>query len=282
METKPKIIVIVGPTTTGKSALAIKLAKALNSEIVSADSRQVYQGLNIGSGKVTKKEMSGIVHHLLDIASPKQRFTVSRFKQAGSKAITQILQSGKIPIVVGGTGFYLDTLVNGLVLPIVKPNLELRQFLSKKTVTDLYQQLKQLDPTRAKTIDQHNPQRLIRAIEIATTLGKVPKIKVNLNYDPLFIGLDYPDDILKQKINKRLRERLKQGLVAEVKKLHQQGLSWKRLEELGLEYRSVARYLQGKINKLELVTELESAIWHFAKRQRTWFKRNKDINWLIS
>lgn len=280
MKTKPKVIVIVGPTATGKSALAIALAKKVNGEIISADSRQVYKGLDLGSGKVTKKEMGSIPHYLLDVVSPKKRFTVNQFKKLGQKAIAQIIKKNKVPVIVGGTGFYIDALVNGLALPAVKPNLKLRKALSKKTVTELYQELKKLDPTRAKNIDRHNPHRLIRAIEIARTLGKVPKIKLENNYDPLFIGLDLPDLNLKQNINTRLAKRLKQGLVAEVKKLHQQGLSWRRLEELGLEYRSVARYLQGKISKAELIKELETDIWHFAKRQRTWFKRNKKIVWL--
>lgn len=280
METKPKIIVVVGPTATGKSSLAVQLAKSLGGEIISADSRQVYRNLNIGSGKITKREMSGIPHHLLDVANPQRTYTVNQFKKQAEQAIVRILKSSKVPIIVGGTGFYIDALVNGLVLPAVKPNLKLRKLLGKKTTLELYKQLKKLDPTRAKNIDQQNPHRLIRAIEIATLLGKVPKIKTKSLYDPLYIGLDYPDQILKQKINQRLDSRLKQGLTAEVKKLNKQGLSWQRLEELGLEYRSVARHLQNKISKQEMVKELERDIWHFAKRQRTWFKRNKQINWL--
>ncbi len=282
METKPKIIVIVGPTATGKSALAVKLAKKIGGEVISADSRQVYRGLNIGSGKISKKEMEGVPHYLLDVASPKKRFTANQFKKLGEKAIAKIIKKNKTPIIVGGTGFYIDALVGGLVWPEVPPNDKLRAILAKLPTDQLYQKLRALDPARAKTIDRHNPRRLIRAIEIARALGRVPKLKAKPEYEPLFIGLDLPDQILKQKINRRLTARLKQGLVAEVKKLHQQGLSWKRLGELGLEYRSVARHLQGKISKQELVKELEQDIWRFAKRQRTWFKSNHQIVWLKS
>lgn len=277
---KPKIIAVVGQTATGKSNFAVELAKKLSGEIISADSRQVYTGLNIGAGKITKKEMAGIPHHLLDIANPKRVFSVSDFKTFGEKAIQSILTKNKIPIICGGTGFYIDTLLTGALFPEVPPNEILRKKLEKLTLPKLAEKLKKLDPKRFKTIDQNNPVRLIRAIEIATALGRVPTIKTKSSYEIFWIGLELPDEILKEKIHVRLLARMKQGMLAETKRLHQNGLSWKRMQELGLEYRFMALHLSGKISKSEMLSQLEIAIWHYAKRQKTWFKRNQDIYWI--
>jgi tRNA dimethylallyltransferase len=276
MKSKPKVIVIVGPTTSGKSDYAVELAKICNGEVISADSRQVYQGLNIGAGKITKKEMGDIPHHLLDVANPKRVFTVSHYQKLTTKKIAEIIKRGHTPIVVGGTGFYIQAIVDGLILPEVKPDPRLRKELAKKSTEELAKILKKLDPARLKDIDTKNPVRLIRAIEIATA----PKLKVKAPaYDFDMIGLSWPDEILKERIKTRLHKRLKQGLVSEVKKLHQNGLSWKRLKALGLEYRYVALFLQNKISKTEMIAILETEIWRYAKRQLTWFKKDKRINW---
>src|SRR3989344_6814532 len=186
---KSKILVIVGPTASGKSAFAVLFAKRLNGEIVSADSRQVYKGLNIGSGKITKREMMGIPHYMLDLVSPAQKFTVVQFREMAEKVIDEILARGKLPILVGGTGLYVDAITKGLIIPDVPPNQTLRQKLNKLTSTKLYKQLLKLDPKRAKQVDKNNPRRLIRAIEIAKALGKVPAIKARPKYDPVIIGL---------------------------------------------------------------------------------------------
>jgi len=285
---KPKIIVIVGPTASGKTALAIKLAKKLNGltgqgEIISADSRQVYKGLDIGTGKVTKKEMAGIPHHLLDVADPKKIFTVADFKKLAEQKIKEIIARGKTPIMVGGTGFYIQVIVDNLILPEVGPNKKLRAKLAVKTTAELFEILKKLDPSRAGEIDRQNPVRLIRAIEIAKTLGKVPPLitaRPSLAvYDFEIIGIKIEQKELNKKIHKRLIERLKQGMLAEVKKLHAHGLSWKRLEELGLEYRYLARFLRGKITKSEMIERLEKEIIKYSKRQMTWFKRDSRIRW---
>ena len=289
---------ILGPTASGKSELAVKLAKKFNGEIVSADSRQVYKGMDIGTGKITKKEMQGIPHYLLDVASPKRRFTVSQYRKLVLKTINKIFKKGKIPILCGGTGFYIQAVVDGIVIPEVPPDWKLRKKLEKKSVEELYKILKKLDPKRAKTIESKNPRRLIRAIEIILkTKRPVPALKKNpLPYPVLLISIKKGKKELSSLIRERLLRRLKRGMIAEVKKLKKSSLSWKRLEEFGLEYRFVAQYLQKKLKSKEdkssssslavaqeydeMVNLIQKEIEHFAKRQMTWFKRNKRINWV--
>jgi tRNA dimethylallyltransferase len=277
---KAKILVILGPTATGKSDLAVALAKKFNGEVISADSRQIYKGMDLGTGKITKKEMGGIPHHLLDIVKPNTLFSVSKYKARAHKAIEQILKKNKLPIICGGTGFYIDAIVKNISLPEVPPNKKLRAQLEKKSPEKLYEILMKLSPTRAKNIDKHNTVRLIRAIEIAKALGDVPEIQEKPSqYNCIFIGLDTKDDILKKRIALRLEKRIKLGMIREVEKLHDGGVSWKRLESFGLEYREVALYLQEKITKEQMIANLNNDIWHYVKRQRTWFKRNKEIYW---
>lgn len=276
-----KIIVILGPTASGKSALSIRIAKKFNGEVISADSRQVYKGLDIGTGKITKKEMDGIPHHCLDIVSPRKIFTVSDFKKRADKAIKKIFTKNKTPIIVGGTGLYIQTIVDNIVLPEVAPDWKLRKELGKKTTEEMFTMLKKLDPERAKNIDSKNPRRLIRAIEIAKTLGFVPNLGVQLpSWETIQIGIKLGDKELKENINKRLIYRLKKGMIAEAKKLHSQGLSWKRMDDLGLEYRYLAKFLKGEMSKQEMIEKLKSEIWKYAKRQITWFKRDKKIKWM--
>jgi tRNA dimethylallyltransferase len=286
-----KVLVILGQTATGKSDLAVDLAKKYNGEIISADSRQVYKGLDLGTGKITRKEMQNIPHHLLDIASPKTRFTVADFKRKAEKAITDIHSRNKLPIICGGTAFYIDAVINGMILPEVAPNTKLRIKLNKKDLDNLIKQLERLDPERANTIDSKNKIRVIRAIEIAVSLGKVPKLKTENKYDVLKIGVKWPQKVLDQRIHDRLIKRIKTGMISEVKKLHEQGLSWKRMIELGLEYRYLALYLASSprqpagVNKpkikteKELIFKLETAIKQFSKRQMTWWKRDQEIKW---
>lgn len=278
---KPKLLVILGPTATGKTSLSIELAQKYNGEVISADSRQVYKGLDLGTGKVTKKEMAGIPHHLLDVADPKKQFSVVEYVTLAERAITNILSRGKLPIICGGTGLYIDMLINGATLPEVPPDLKLRAQLEKKSVPQLFAMLKKLDPARAKTIDAKNPVRLIRAIEIAKAIGKVPQLKnVKSKYTVLKIGLDMPDESLKSRITIRLKERLKKGMIREAAHLHTKGLTWKRMEALGLEYREMAKLLTKKINRVELEANLLNDSWHYVKRQRTWFKRDETIVWI--
>ncbi len=277
-----KVIVILGPTATGKSDLAVEIAKKYNGEVISADSRQVYKGLDIGTGKITKKEMRGVPHYLLDMVSPKKTFTVSDWKKAAEKAMKDITSRGKLPIICGGTGFYIDSVVSGIVLPEVAPNTELRKKLEKKTVIELHSMLKKIDPERAENIDSKNPVRLIRAIEIAKALGKVPaltKDTSNTAYSFLQIGLTLPENELKEKIKIRLKSRLKKGMIAEAENLHKAGLSFKRMRELGLEYRYLADLISEKIDRKEFEMKLTTEIWQYVKRQITWFKRDKNIEW---
>lgn len=286
-KTRSKIIVILGTTASGKSDLAVKLARAFQGEIISADSRQVYRDLDLGSGKITLKEMKGVPHHLLDVVSPRTVFTVAKYQKLGQKKIAEILARGNVPIICGGTGFYIDSLTQSTIFPDVPPNQKIRAKLQKKTVVQLAAILKKLDQKRFKTIDRQNPVRLIRAIEIATELGKVPllsRTKANAGSstpnDILFIGIRPKDtETLKKRIRIRLLKRLNLGMVNEVKKLRAHGLSFKRLENLGLEYRSIARFLQKKITQPEMIAELEQDIWKYSKRQVAWFKRNKKIIW---
>jgi len=273
------LISIIGPTSSGKTAFSVRLALLLQKlhipvEIISADSRQVYKELNLLSGKVTKKEMRGIPHHMLSIVSAKQTYSVTRFKTATDKKIKHIISRGHLPILVGGTGYYVDAVTKGIVLPQVSPNRSLRKKLSILTTAELCNILEILDPERSASIDKKNRVRLVRAIEIATALGKVPSTNKTQPYDLLEIYIDLPDNVLKKKIHSRLVSRIRAGMLQEAQEVHASGVSWKRMEELGLECRYSAWYLQGKISKKELILALETAIWKYAKRQRTWFKKS--------
>ncbi len=276
-----RLIVVVGPTASGKSSLAVLLGLQFNGEVVSADSRQVYKGMNLGSGKVTKKEMAGVPHHLLDVADPKRTFTAAHFARLGRKAITGIIARGHTPIVCGGTGFYIRALVDGIVIPDAKPNPKLRAKLEKMPVNKLFELLKAKDPDRAATIDPKNPRRLIRALEIIDALGKVPELKKHpLPYPTLFIGIAREKETLKALIEKRLKARMKLGMLSEIKELHAQGVSWSRLESFGLEYRYGALLLQKKIDKETFIRELTKQIVDYAKRQMTWFRPDTRIHWI--
>jgi tRNA dimethylallyltransferase len=277
-----KIIVILGPTASGKSELAVRLAHKINSEIISADSRQVYKGLNIGTGKITRKEMRGIKHHCLDVASPKKIYTALDFKRCAEKAIEDIFSRGKTPIICGGTGFYIDVALGKIQPAGVPPNWKMRKKLEKKSSEELFKMLRKLNPKWAKNIDRHNPRRLIRAIEITKKLGSPSTTTVVDNDNGcrfLQIGIKLPEKELKKRIEKRVRKMIKNGLINEVKKLRKQELSWKRLYELGFEYKYPALFLQGKISKSEMLKRMILENWHYAKRQMTWFKRDKKIIW---
>jgi tRNA dimethylallyltransferase len=300
MKSKPRVIAIVGPTASGKTALGIWLAKHIQkgscgAEIISADSRQVYKGLDIGTGKVTKKEMAGVPHHLLDIASPKRQLSADDFVKKGTLAIAKIVRNHHIPIVVGGTGYYADTLLGRMTLPQVPPNPTLRTKLEKKSAEELFALLKKKDPRRAATIEPHHKRRLVRALEIAAALGKnLSKAEAMRGvsqtkqpYEVLWLGLNPSQATLQKKISNRLHARMKLGMIREAKQLHAKGLSYKRMEELGLEYRSMARLLQNrrapsasKSAEGALLQELERAIFNYAKRQNRWFKRNPSIVWI--
>jgi tRNA dimethylallyltransferase len=284
MENLGKVVVICGPTATGKSDLAVLIAKKFGGEVISADSRQVYKGLNLGSGKITKKEMLGILHFMLDIADPKKTYTVDKFGKDALKVAKEILKKNKTPIICGGTGMYIDALIDGIQFPQVLPDKKLRKELSTLTTEELFDKLLSLDKNRADQLKndgggQFNRVRLIRSIEIATKLGSVPKLISKVNFEAIFIGLDFDDKTIKDRILLRIKSRMKKGMLNEGRKLHENGLKYKRMHELGLEYGHMASVLEGKESKEEFEQLLANDIWHFVKRQRTWFKRRQEILW---
>jgi len=261
-----KTIFITGPTASGKSDLAIYLAKKFNGEIINADSRQVYKYLDIGSGKISKKEIKQIPHHLLSIAHPKRNYSLIKWLKDSEKAVKKIIKKGKIPIFCGGTILYLKAIKEGWILPEVKPNYKLRKELEKKSNEELYQEIKNFDPQRAKNLDPKNKRRLIRALEIIYILGKVPKIQKEPKYKILILAPKIEKEVLFKKIKKRLIKRIP-GIIKEIKKLRKLGLSFKRITNFGLEYRWFGLYIQ-KGGLLKLITEAcYKDIIRFAKRQ---------------
>ncbi|TSC62967.1 MAG: tRNA dimethylallyltransferase [Parcubacteria group bacterium Gr01-1014_48] len=277
---KIKVLAIVGPTATGKSDLAVLLARKYNGEVISADSRQVYRGLDIGSGKITKKEMRGIPHHMIDIADPKRTYTVAQYQKKARKELYSIVKRKRLPIICGGSGFYVQAIIDNLEFPNVPPNKKLRLQLAQQSPEELYVALSSLDPKRAAVIDKHNSRRLVRALEIVNIQGCVPKQKQQESrFNVCSIGITFPKDILHERIRIRLKKRFKKGMVREVACLHEYGISWKQLESFGLEYRFIAEYLQKKMTLEEMKEKLEQAIRQFAKRQMTWFKRDTHIRW---
>ncbi len=284
----PKVIAILGPTSSGKSSLAIEIARLCDGEIVSVDSRQVYREMDIGSGKVTVEEQKAVPHHVLDVADPRGDYNISHFLRDARSAIQSIVSRKKIPILCGGTGFWMQTLIENRSLPLVPPDLVLRKSLSKKTTEELSSFLESIDPERAQTIDRNNPHRLIRAIEIAKDQGRAQKPisgsliseNISLRYirSPLLIALCPPKEFLDKKIGARLGARFANGMIEEVTRLQENGVSWEKLDSFGLEYRWVSRHLQGFIEEKEMREKLFFDIVHYAKRQMTWIRRWKETN----
>lgn len=274
---KKKVVVITGPTAVGKSDFAVEYAIKNNGEVISADSRQVYKGMDIGTGKITIDEMKGIPHHLLDVVEPNESFNVEKYKILAQKAIDNITSRGKLPIVCGGTGFYVDALIYNISYPHVEHDIKLREELSKMNTDELFNTLKKYDHKYAEGLnnsEKNNTQRLIRSIEIAKEVGKMPElIKNESPYDVDWINLSLPSEELKERIYKRLIKRLDNGMIEEVENLYKNGLSWEKMEEFGLEYRYISRFLRKQISKEEMIEQLKNEIWHYAKRQILWFKR---------
>ena len=281
-----KIIVIVGTTASGKSDLAISLAQKYNGEVISADSRQVYTGLDIATGKVTKDEMQGIPHHLMDIIDPKEVYTASDFARDGQRVLTDIFSRNMVPIIAGGTGFYIDALITPSILSGVPPNKDLRHILEQKTAEELFKQLQTIDARRASDIEnkgeQHLVRRLVRAIEVASSPASDKSHGPDELLEVLWIGITWDKDVLNERIHQRTLSRMNTGMITEAETLHKEGLSWDRMETLGLEYKHLADYLRDRISKEELVEFIERGDRQYAKRQRTWFKRNENIHWLES
>ena len=278
---KSRLVVILGPTASRKSDVAVRAAHLLNGEIVSADSRQVYKGLDIGTGKITEAEMQGVPHHLLDIADPRTVFTVSDYKSRAEEAIDDILSRDKLPILCGGTGLYINAVIDNLVIPEVPPNQELREELADKSVEELYERLLARDPRRAAAIDPKNPRRLVRALEVSSALGAVPELSYGAaRYNPIIVGLQIDPKELSVRIQKRLDDRLAHGMVQEAEKLHAHGLTFDRMKSLGLEYKYLALHIEGELSHEEMRQELFRAIVAYSKRQITWFKKDPRVVWL--
>lgn len=286
----PQVLVILGPTASGKTKLAVALASAFKGEIVSADSRQVYKGMDIGTGKDLKDYKVGrqnIPYHLIDVISPDKKFDLAQYQVLAFKALDKILKKGKLPIIVGGSGLYLQALVDNYDISSIKPDFKKRSQREKLEADEVFNEISQLNPAFANKIndsDKHNLRRLIRYLEIVEQ-GQVLPHKLAPRYDFLVLGLKPAKEILRTKIKNRLLERLeKEDLVGEVKRLHKNGLSWQRLESFGLEYKFIAHYLQKKITYEKMTLDLNIAIRQFAKRQLSWFKRwekqGRKIVWL--
>ena len=277
-----KLVVILGTNASGKSDLGIRLANHLGSEVVSADSRQVYRGLDMGSGKITPAQAGTVKHHLIDVADVSEYFSLAQFQRAAYSAIDSISAAGKLPLLVGGTGLYISAIVEGFQLVDVPPNELLRTELESLPLAQLVEKLEKFDPDAASRIDKSNQRRLIRAIEIASA-GRADSAaqKSSPRYNCLQLGLTWPRQILEERIEKRLGERLAAGMVDEVANLRSRGVSDTRLEKLGLEYRYITRYLRGELGTLDnLRLQLGIAIRQFSKGQLTWFKRDNRIIWL--
>ncbi len=289
IKAKAKVLVILGPTASGKTSLGAALAAEFNGEIVSADSRQVYKGLDVGTGKdLSEYKVWGkkIIYHLIDVVGPKRQFDVARYQSAALKAIAGILERGRLPIIVGGSGLYLQALVDNYRLAAFKAGAK-RAHWEKLPTEELLEKIAALKPGFAKRLnnsERHNARRLARYLEIIRAGGSRAGKKERL-YDFLLLGLTWPDEVLRRRIAERLQARLeKEDLIGEVKALHKASVSWPRLAAFGLEYKFVSRYLKGELGYEEMAERLATAIYRFAKRQKTWFKRwekqGTEIKWI--
>lgn len=274
----PKLIVVLGTNASGKSGLGVELALRYHGEIISADSRQVFRGLNLGSGKITAEEMRGVPHHLLDVRDAGDFFSMADFQRLAYAAIDGVLARGNAPFLVGGTGLYVDAVADGYVFSDTMPNLDYRRELETYDTETLYAMLKRIQPDTE--VDPRNRNRVMRLLEKHRD-GDDAEPGKQARYDVLRLGVTWPRDELRSRIDERLDKRLAQGMVDEVRQLMQRGVSQEFLLKLGLEYRFITRYLTGEISSLEEMKRLLSiAIKQFAKRQMTWFRRNGSIHWL--
>ena len=267
------LLVVLGATASGKTKLSVELARQFNGEVLSADSRQVYRGLDLGSGK-DLAEYQEIPYHLIDLVDPGYEYSIFDFQGHFVEAFEEVSSRNKLPILAGGSALYVDSILKGYRLIEVPENPQLREELAQLSHQQLIEKLKNLKPQLHNTTDLIDHDRLIRAIEIATgeqaanaKLPPFPEIK------PFIIAIDWPREILRARITKRLKERLSQGLIEEVQQLHQQGVAWQTLEFYGLEYRFIAQFLQGKLTENDMFQKLNSAIHQFAKKQDTWLRR---------
>ena len=286
---KPIVYVIGGPTASGKSKLAVELAKKVNGEIISADSMQIYKEMNIGTAKVNKEEMQGVQHYLVDFVSPDERYSVSNFKKDAEKAIEEMLEKGKTPIVVGGTGLYIDSLIYGIEFQNEEVDLEYREKLNKiadeKGLESLYKKAQEIDPEAMKKISINDRKRIIRVLEIYHKTGKTKteqelqsrKNEVKYEYKVFAITMDR--EKLYERIEKRVDSMIEQGLIEEVKQILEKYHTFPTAMQ-GLGYKEVVEYLEGFCTKEEMIEKIKKETRHYAKRQLTWFRKNKETIWL--
>ena len=274
----PKVVAVVGTNASGKSSLGVALAERFGGEIVSADSRQVYRGLDLGSGKITREEMRGVPHHLLDIREPGEFFSMADFQRLAYACIDGILFRGRVPFLVGGTGLYVDSVLDGYLLSDTEPDFSYRAKLEERTTPELYGMLLRLVPDTE--VDPKNRNRVMRMLERIHDGDDVLPSK-QARYESLRLGVSWPREILAGRIQERLERRVGEGMIGEVQGLLDAGVPKEFLLGLGLEYRFITQYLTGEIpDREEMLSQLARAIRKFAKRQMTWFRRNPDILWL--
>ena len=286
---KPKVVVICGPTASGKTALSIELAKRINGEIISSDSMQIYKDMDIGTAKPTKEEMQGIKHYLVDFVEPNKRYSVADFKKDAEKAIEEILENGKVPIIVGGTGLYVDSLIYGIEYQDIKFDEQYRKELENRVeqegLESLYNEAKKIDPQAMEKISSNDQKRILRVLEIYKATGKnkteqeAESRKNGVKYDYKVFAINMDREKLYERINKRVDIMIEQGLIQEVQDL------LKKYDEFptamqGLGYKEVVEYLQGNISKEEMIDKVKMETRRYAKRQITWFKKNKQTIWI--
>lgn len=286
---KPKVIVICGPTASGKTALSIELAKKINGEIISCDSMQIYKDMNIGTAKVTSSEMQGIKHYLIDIISPDVRYSVAEYKRDAENAIYEILKKGKIPIVVGGTGLYVDSLIYGIEYQEIKFDEkyrnELEERAKKEGLESLYEEAKKIDECAIKKISPNDQKRILRILEIYHATGKnktqqeAESRKNEVKYDYKVFAINMDREKLYERINKRVDIMIENGLIEEVENLQKKYNCFPTAMQ-GLGYKEVVEYLENKINKTEMIEKIKQESRRYAKRQLTWFRKNKENIWI--
>ena len=278
MKQKPKLIVIAGTNASGKSGLGVELARRYGGEIVSADSRQVFQGYDLGSGKITPEEMQGVPHHLIDVCKSNDFFSMHDFQRLAYEAIDGILARGHVPFLVGGTGLYIASVTEGYVMSDRMPDLAYRDALEKKSTPELYAMLVSLVPD--VEVDAKNRNRVMRMLEKIHD-GDDHRPHNEPRYDCLKLGVTWDRETLKARIDERLERRMRQGMVDEVRSLMENGATTEFLYKLGLEYRFISQYINGEFATAdEMCAQLSLAIKRFAKRQMTWFRRDREIHWL--
>ena len=286
---KPKVIVICGPTASGKTALSIELAKKINGEIISSDSMQIYKYMDIGTAKTTQEEMQGIKHYLLDFVEPSQRYSVAEFKKDAEKAIEEILQKGKTPIIVGGTGLYVDSLIYGIEYQTIEFDEQYRKQLEerveKEGLETLYNEAKKIDPQAIEKISLNDKKRIIRILEIYKATGKnkteqeIESRKNGVKYDYKVFAINMDREKLYERINKRVDIMIENGLIEEVEKLLEKYKEFPTAMQ-GLGYKEVVEYLQGKVSEEEMIENIKRETRRYAKRQLTWFRKNKQTIWI--